>query len=127
VNRFKVIEHPLPSFIGVSTKIMLTIKGMEKPIALVNGFSQHVLEIGHRLIPSLNLGDKLTKSVFVYPAKQVGSTVRIGLIDQVLLDNSMFYEHIAKLGFKELSCFCGEPEFPINIIELGHDEDYSDS
>ena len=42
VNRFKVIEHPLPSFIRVSTKVVLTIKGMEKPIALVEGFSQHV-------------------------------------------------------------------------------------
>ena len=30
----------------------------------------------------------------------------------------MFYEHVAKLGFKELSGFCGVTEFPIDLIEL---------
>ena len=62
--------------------------------------------------------------MLVYLADQIGSAVRIGLINQVLFDDSMFYERVAKLGFKELSCFCGEPEFPIDVIKLRHNWDY---
>jgi hypothetical protein len=36
----------------------------------------------------------------------------------------MFYACVAKFGFKELSCFCGESECPIDIIERTHNWDY---
>ena len=42
MDGFKVVERLLPSVIRISTKVVLTKKGMEKPVALVEGFCQHV-------------------------------------------------------------------------------------